>query len=452
MAPHTHFVIQAGILQYLGYYGLSISASHFFSSAKPNTNFDTFNVWQEASFGFDKIPLDKTKLSIPPECQPENNQLFPVLVLENNSNNRIISFDPNLYMNLKAQDLLQAQILVSRLWLSEFTDDDDLIFEINQLWYRKGLLKEPQNLEQLKKLFQQLLLSEKRSDSICERSQYILRALQRVLRKNCDQITGADLARVIEIDIQDKDRNSISFDEFELRKIDLAGLTQLKKIIVHDVYWFGISLLEGFFANAPQLQHLDLENVTLDKLRRQQLPVSQSLLSLSIDDSNLLEIQADAFENVFSKDPTADIRMIFSHGYLEHFDSTQIIGLENLKQISLKNMLVSGVLDLSKLNALEVLDLERTRNFYGVLRADHPHLKKLVLSSTMTRDFKVEGPWPQLEYLDASNYTASHFPPALWFHGFPNLKSLNVSYNSLTVPNGQSPADSVFRSSFILST
>ncbi|MNJ94893.1 hypothetical protein D3C87_125970 [compost metagenome] len=424
--------VRAGLLQFLGYFGLNQSALHMFLSkhTRPN-NFSVFNVWQEASFGFDPVPLGDYATSIPAECKPLGNLLRPVLVLKNNSNNRIISFEPKIVAELSNNNPIQLQFLTSRLWLMEFTDDDDLAYSINSLWHSEAPFKDKQVYLRMQKLFQQLLLSPKNETSVCERSQYIIEAFKRTLHKNCDQISDADLANIRDLKIIDKDRSVIVFNQFELRKTDLSRLPSLRSFSATGIHWFGVALIEGFFNSAENLEHLDLSENSTPVFAKGSLPAHKSLLTLNLSRSNSAKLRPGSFEDVFSDIPSADTFLDFSSNYVETWESSKMSGLENLKRLDLSRSQVdrSNYADFSNLRSLRELNLDQAILNLNLKSSDHPHLKKLIVSG-INGAAKMEGAWPQLEYLDVSLYSGNVLPTGSTFKSFPNLRFLDLSANS----------------------
>jgi Leucine-rich repeat (LRR) protein len=427
------FGFEAGVMQLLGFVNLSYSAMNFIQSAKaPANDFSQFNVWQEAAFGFDPQPLGPLLASIPTGCHPVDDALHPVLVLNDSPNNRIVQFDPHLRAELAAQAPTQMVMLEMRAWLSEFTDDDDLIHAINALMFRTDLTQRPELLQKLKSLFQTLSLSPKTSPQVCQRSQFFIDAFQRIFRKNCDQITAADLEGLQELQILDQDRHVIIFNQFEVRKADLDGLKNLKSFEAGNLSWFGVALFEGFFANAEALVNLDLSHTQIQSLQRGLLPAHKNLRHLNFAASTLDEIGADAFNNVFSEDPQAQNSLDLSNVIGTQMAPESLHSLENLKSLNLAGANFEEV-DLSGLKGLEHLDLSDTVIKARLRGEDFPHLKELKVPGRFQGELRATGNWPALEILNASMQGASVFGDTFDGAHFPALRDLDISYNAVTL-------------------
>lgn len=422
----------AAVVQFSGLYAMSQSAHHFFmtSSSRPN-DFNRFNVWQEAAFGFEPFPLDNFAAYIPANCKPADNALIPTFVMNNSPNNRIVAFDPKIVNELNTNNPVQLQILAARLWLSEFTDDEELIYAINRLWHLKDLVENKPALEELRQLFLQLSLSPKSSDIVCERSQFILEAFKRTLHKNCGQITPADLASIESLEILDKDRMVTDFAQFDLRKIDLGGLTSLRSFKATDIVWISIAMSEGYFANVRTLEHLDLSKIGLSVWLQGLLPQHKSLLSLNLSHNWSAErIEPGFFKDVFTADPDADTTLLFNANSVEKLTSDNMEGLEHLKRLSLANTSAQEM-DLSNLRRLRELDLTNTKAESIIVKSsDFPELKKLTISKLHRgNNIQMQGSWPQLEFLDLSDSGSNVLPSGINFSTFPNLRFLDLSGN-----------------------
>ena len=418
-------------LRSLGFSGLAKNAAlFFFTETLPPDSFSHYDVWQEASFGLPPIAPLELKNSLPSSCELKRAERL--LVTRFAANGNFYQFDPNLRAELRKHPL-QYSLTLARAWLSQFTDDSDLIHNINLLWHDPALRTDATRRARLQALLKEMSLTPKVTSSVCERTAFVSEAIKRRALKECDKVSASELTAIRDLTIVDSDRKLIRSDDFNLRKFDLAGFANLESFSAANVTWFGYALLEGFFHQSPHLKRINLRNTTASALNRWHFAGVNQLIELDLHDAHLRTIDDGTFSKLFTTDP--DIETALDLGWrqdLAELTPGQLNGLTSLKKLILSGSFWLDSISsetLSKLPSLEVLDLSRTQIGSRELKLNGrelPKLKTLILSDLYSQNsWQDFSPSESLQRLDISKGHNPYFFGG--FEGFPNLRELNLS-------------------------
>jgi len=420
------------------------------------------HLWEEAAFGYEPITRANLGQKILSLCPGQNTLGHEAVRHTFSTGKRIYNFVPQALALLGPNDNLQKSFVLLREWLENHSLDDSTIQSLLSFYHRKGTieqLKTAKSLDdlqgltnELRSLFHRLLAHPRPAEnSICHRSLAVVHSLERALSNRCDKIQSQDLAKLKSLQIIDPriPNKVIEFYEFEFRRGDFSGLTNLEELNLTQLPWLGTSIKSGLLGEVPQVKRLLLSRSYLRNLWPEIFFGLNELEFLEIDHNPFIDnLAPDVFNGIFAKNVESRLSL---KGIMnsKQFTSSILSGLENLQHLDLSENQNSsfGTRALRHLKGLKSLKLSSegdfSKNADSVNPVDLPKLEELHLGSypypsipelphlrtlridyayiKIREDFAAK--FPRLEELDLSNSAGLFF---VLPHNFTELNHFRV--------------------------
>jgi hypothetical protein len=274
-----------------------------------SSDLESTRIWHEAGFGLEDISDERILRKLPPNCVQRNEAGTPEMIQSVIRTSRpdatVFQYDYEIIENLQRNAPLQFSFLMVHEWLWDFTDDVNVIRDINRLIHSnqfEGFTTQQQAILAFENLG--LSLRRPKSPPVCVRTNQVRSELERISSQSCENmVSGAG----VDADIANEPRDGggrhgsyslelSSQDIKDLKIGDFAGLANVDLVNLSGNY---LRELDAFdFSGLVGAEYIYIRQNNILRVDSSAFDGLQSLVELSLKDNPVEVIESGAFRDL----------------------------------------------------------------------------------------------------------------------------------------------------------